>query len=56
MAETAARPILDPRERTVATLVLNGGRYEGAGAFTAAQTLTSDLFPGLEIPLSRLFR
>jgi len=57
-AETGIRHywILDPQGRTALTLVLRGDAYEVAGEFSAAEVLTSELFPGLEIPLSRLFR
>lgn len=48
--------IADPRRRTMLTLVLRGDRYEVAGEFSGDDLLTSDLFPGLAIPLSRLFR
>jgi Uma2 family endonuclease len=48
--------IFDPKRRTAATLMLVNGRYEVAGSFTADDTLTSDLFPGLAVPLHRLFR
>lgn len=48
--------ILDPGMRTAVTLALRRGRFEVTGQFSAEDTLTSDLFPGLEIPLSRLFR
>lgn len=48
--------ILDPDVRTALTLALRRGRFEANGQFSFADTLTSELFPGLEIPLSRLFR
>jgi Uma2 family endonuclease len=48
--------IADPRRRTVLTLVLQGDEYTVAGEFSGSDLLTSDLFPGLSIPLSRLFR
>jgi Uma2 family endonuclease len=48
--------ILDPNRKTALTLVLQEGRYEVAGEFSGDAALTSDLFPGLEVPLSRLFR
>ena len=48
--------ILRPRERTALLLVLRDGRYEVAGNFSGDDTLTSELFPGLQIPLRRLFR
>jgi Uma2 family endonuclease len=48
--------ILDPARRTVLTLALAGCTYEVASEFGYEDVLTSDLFPGLEIPLRRLFR
>lgn len=48
--------ILDPQQRIALTLVLTGQAYQVAGEFSGANCLTSELFPGLEIPLSRLFR
>jgi Uma2 family endonuclease len=48
--------IADPQRRTVLTLVLRDDAYAVAGEFSGDDRLTSDLFPGLEIPLSRLFR
>jgi Uma2 family endonuclease len=48
--------ILDPKRKTALTLVLRESKYEVAGEFSGDATLTSDLFPDLEIPLSRLFR
>jgi Uma2 family endonuclease len=48
--------IADPRRRTVLTLVLRDNEYAVAGEFSGDDLLTSDLFPGLSIPLSRLFR
>lgn len=48
--------IADPRRRTVLTLVLRDDAYEVAGDFSGDAALTSVLFPGLTIPLSRLFR
>jgi Uma2 family endonuclease len=48
--------IADPRRCTVLALVLRGNEYEVAGEYSGGDALTSDLFPGLEIPLSRLFR
>ena len=41
---------------TALTLALRGSEYEVAGEFSGADVLTSALFPGLEIPLRRLFR
>jgi Uma2 family endonuclease len=48
--------LLDPSARAVLTLELQRGRFEVTGEFSGEETLTSDLFPGLEIPLSKLFR
>jgi len=48
--------ILDPQTHSALTLVLRGERYQVAGEFTGVSTLTSELFPGLEIPLERVFR
>ena len=48
--------ILDPVRRTATTLVLREQVYEVAGEFSGSDVLTSELFPGLEVPLSRLFR
>ena len=48
--------ILDPARRTVLTLVLRGDAYVVAGEFSGNDTLTSELFPGLEVSLCRLFR
>src|SRR5262249_27820502 len=48
--------IMDPRRRTVLTLVLRGTTYEVAGEFSGDEAVTSDLIPGLALPLARLFR
>ncbi len=48
--------ILDPQQRTAVTLELRGNQYEETGRFTGQERLSSSLFPGLEIPLRRLFR
>jgi len=48
--------ILDPQRRTALTLALGEGRYEQEGQFSDNAVLTSSLFPGLEVPLRRLFR
>ena len=48
--------IVDPQRRTVLTLVLRGTSYEVAGEFSGHDVLTSPLFPGLALPLARLFR
>jgi Uma2 family endonuclease len=47
--------LLDPRARTVTTLVLREGKYDVAGRFSGGDSLTSELFPGLAVPLSELF-
>ncbi len=48
--------ILDPHQRTALTLALRDAQYEVVGEFSSQGVLTSELFPGLAIPLSRLFR
>src|SRR4051794_23571352 len=48
--------ILDPQRRTALTLALREGQYEVVGKFSGEEVLTSELFPGLAIPLSRSFR
>jgi Uma2 family endonuclease len=48
--------IAGPQRHTVLTLVLRGNEYEVNGEFSGGEVLTSVLFPGLEIPLTRLFR
>jgi len=48
--------IVDPQRRTVLTLVLRDTAYEVAGEFSGDEVLTSPLFPGLTVPLARLFR
>lgn len=48
--------ILDPGRGTVLTLSLRGGEYEVVAEFGGEDVLTSELFPGLRVPLSRLFR
>lgn len=47
--------IIDPAHRSATTLVLDGDQYRVAGEFSVADSLVSDLFPGLSIPLVRLF-
>ncbi len=47
--------LLDPVQQTVLLLTLTDAQYCVAAEFRRGDTLTSDLFPGLEIPLSRLF-
>jgi len=48
--------ILDPQRKAAEVLVLGEGTYEVDGEFSGNEPLFSDLFPGLQIPLSRLFR
>jgi Uma2 family endonuclease len=48
--------ILDPQRRTALTFVLRDVTYQVSGEFSGADSLTSEHFSGLEIPLSRLFR
>lgn len=48
--------ILDPRRKTVLALRSRNGVYETVGEFAGDDVMTSELFPGLEIPLRRLFR
>jgi Uma2 family endonuclease len=48
--------IVDPQRRTALTLALRGAVYEVAGEFSGDEALTSALFPGLALPLARLFR
>jgi Uma2 family endonuclease len=48
--------ILDPQRRTALTLALRGDECVEVGTFSGQKVLTSALLPGLEIPLSRLFR
>jgi Uma2 family endonuclease len=48
--------ILDPRSRTMLTLILQDGAYTTAGEFLGEDVVNSGLFPGLAIPLQRLFR
>lgn len=48
--------ILDPQRRDALALRIQDGKYQVAGHFKGDDILTSDLFPGLEIPLKRLFR
>jgi Uma2 family endonuclease len=47
--------ILDPIRQYVLTLVLREGRYEMAGEFGRGDVLSSNLFPGLAIPVADLF-
>lgn len=46
----------NPTLRTVTCLRLKGGEYEVVDQFTRDDVLTSDLFPGLEVPVASLFR
>jgi Uma2 family endonuclease len=48
--------IVDPQRRTVLTLVRRGSVYAVAAEFSGDEILTSALFPGLALPLARLFR
>lgn len=48
--------ILIPARKTVLTLVLQEGRYHVDGEFSGTDVLVSPLFPGLQLPLHRLFR
>jgi Uma2 family endonuclease len=48
--------ILDPQRRMVLALVLRGTAYEVEREFSGDESLTSALFPGLALPLARLFR
>jgi Uma2 family endonuclease len=47
--------IIDPVSRSAVTYVLQGEQYALAGQFGEDDNLVSDLFPGLAIPLARLF-
>lgn len=48
--------ILDPQRKVALVLALVEGAYEMQGQFSGAASLNSALFPGLQVPLSRLFR
>lgn len=48
--------IIDPQRKNALTLVLQNGEYVESGTFSGEDAITSSLFPGLEIPLSHLFR
>jgi Uma2 family endonuclease len=48
--------IVDPRRWTVLTLELADGEYVETARLGADDTLTSPLFPGLEVRLRRVFR
>ena len=48
--------ILDPQRRTALLLRLQDGEYTVVFQLSGGSVLTTPLFPGLEIPLSRLFR
>lgn len=56
MTQVAHDWIIDPQHRTALTLVLQDNQYVEASRFGETDTLTSPLFPGLEIPLRRVFR
>jgi Uma2 family endonuclease len=47
--------IVDPENRTLEVFELAGSEYRLAGSFAGDTTATSSLFPGLEIPLARLW-
>lgn len=47
--------IIDPIRRTILALRLAGKRYQEVGQFAGSDVLTSELFPGLEIPLAEVF-
>ena len=47
--------LIDPRNDTVTMLELRDGAYVERAALTAADTLTTPLLPGLEIPLADVF-
>ncbi|HEX7899533.1 MAG TPA: Uma2 family endonuclease [Planctomycetota bacterium] len=47
--------IVDPEEKAVEVLVLNGDRYQPAGYFRESETLVSPLLPGFTLPLGPLF-
>ena len=48
--------IFDPVNDTVLLLELQGNQYVERARFTAADTLTTPLLPGLAIPLADIFR
>ncbi|HET6385705.1 MAG TPA: Uma2 family endonuclease [Armatimonadota bacterium] len=48
--------IVDPHRKTVETYELQGAAFTLLRRFGKVDILTSPLFPGLEIPLHRLFR
>lgn len=47
--------IADPGRRSLVMLVLRDGIYQSAGSFSDGEVASSDLLPGLSIPLSRIF-
>ena len=47
--------VVDPEERSIEVLSLDGGRYRSAGYVTSDQVLTSRILAGLQLPLSRVF-
>lgn len=48
--------ILDPQRKVALVLVLVAGAYEVYAQSSGTGSLSSPLFPGLHLPLSRLFR
>ncbi len=47
--------IVDPDDRSVQLLKLSGNRYQPAGYKKGAQTLVTELLPGLELTVENLF-
>jgi Uma2 family endonuclease len=47
--------IMDVMNSTIEVLALRDSRYDTWGAFGAAGTLTSPSFPGLAVPMNRVF-
>ena len=48
--------IVDPGEGTIEVLRLEGAAYAPEGYFEGDRVLATPAFPGLEVPLSRVFR
>lgn len=48
--------VVDPTTRTVTCYALAGGAYVEAARLTVDDVLTSDLFPGITLPVRALFR
>ena len=48
--------IVDPDERSIEALVLEGDTYRGEAYVTGDAVLRPKTFPGLEVPLGRVFR